>query len=352
MADHGSTGSTHFQQDWHSELLQCFRRASATGGTSPADAELLAAIVGDLADCSAQECVTFLLPALDRHAGRPADEARWSPVDAAVLRGLAVALPHVRPRQRLRTLGICLEALLRRLGSAALADAEQEDPRASLPANGAATPCEPAARATQPSATQPATANIARDVSNFVLSAAEQLREGSGTDAALPAGAAVEHSVRFVCFALAELASLAATLPQRDQRVAAPDSSTSSYGDYSTAVNPLQEAYGPCEPVAASLLQTLPQLGCSSIDDLCAAVSGLTADGPDDDKNDDAQARSNLGQAAALHAAFCCPDIVALRPPDDPDSRLSLALSATQVCEGASFCFAQSCLAHARLVVA
>ncbi len=345
MADDGGTGSACAKQDWHSELLQCFRHASAAGGTSTADAELLAAIVGDLADCSAQECVAFLLPALDRHAGRPADEACWSPADAAVLRGLAVALPHVRPRQRLRTLDICLDALLRRLASAALAYAPQEDPPASLPASGAATPSEPAVRATQPSGTQPAAANLARDVSDFVLSAAKQLREGSVTDAAVPAGAVLEQSARFVCSALADMATLAATLKQRDQRVAAPASSSGSYSGHSMAGNPLQEAYGPFEPLAASLLRTLGQLGCSSIDDLRAAASGSSAEEPDDADNDDAQARASLGQAAAVHAAFCCPDVVALELPDDPDSRLSLALEATQVREGCCLLFARPCVA-------
>ena len=335
MTGDGGTGSTHTKQDWHSALLQCFRHASAAEGTSTGDVELLAAIVGDLADCSAQECVTFLLPALDRHAGRPPDEACWSPVDAAVLRGLAVALLHVRPRQRLRTLGICLEALLRRLTSAALAYGQHQDLPSSLPANSYAAPCEPAACATQPSATHPAAGDIARDVSDFVLSAAEQLREGSATDAAVPAGAVLGHSVGFVCFALADLASVAATLPQHDQHFTAPaNSSSSCYGEHSMAGNPLQEAYGPCEPIAASLLQTLPKLGCSSTDDLYATVSGLSADETDDADNDEAQARSSLGQAAAMHAAFCCPDIVALKLPDDPNSRLSLALGATQVRDG------------------
>ena len=327
MTDGGSTGSAQAEHDWHAELLQHFRLASGAAGISEADAELLAAIVGDLADCSAQECVTFLLPALDRHAGRPADEAGWSPVDAAVLRGLPVALPHVRPRQRLRTLGICLEALLRRLAIAAPADAQREDPPASLPAIGAVAPCDPAMCLSQPGATQPAGADIARDVSEFVLHSAEQLRDHAVTALV---DAVSKRCVRFVCFALAALATLAATLPQHGQHGAAADSSGSSYINPSMASNPVQEAYGPHEPTAASLLWTLPLLGCSSVEDLHAIVRGPSTEEADDDESADAHARLTLGQAAVVHAAFCCPAVVILQLPDDPDSGLSLALGATQ----------------------
>ena len=334
MTDSSGTGSTRAKHDWHSELLRCFRQASAAEGTGTADAELLAAIVGDLADCSARECVTFLLPALDRHGGRPAEEACWSPADAAVLRGLTVALPHVRPRQRVRTLAICLEALLRRLAAAALADAQHEDPAAVRTEVSSPAPRGDDVGAAEHSAGQRAGSDIAGDVPGFVLHAAEQLRDDSVTDAAALANAVSGECVRFVRLALATLAQLSATLQQPDRSVATSDSGGRSYSDQGTPGKPLKEAYDPYEPTAASLLRTLPQLGCSSTEDLRATVSGPSADEPDDGEHYEGQALSSLGQAAAVHAALCCPNVVVLRLPDDPDSRLSLALNATQARDG------------------
>ena len=58
--------------------LQCsFDAACADPGLSPEDRDVLECAVADVADCSAREVITFLLPVLDSHAGGRAGR-RWT----------------------------------------------------------------------------------------------------------------------------------------------------------------------------------------------------------------------------------------------------------------------------------
>jgi hypothetical protein len=87
--------------------------------------------------------------------------------------------------------------------------------------------------------------------------------------------------------------------------------------------------------LAAALLGTLPRLECNTTDHLVAfcvkPLSGEESASSDDAAEENAEVLLRYGQAGAVHAAFCCPEIVLLRLPDHPDSRLTLALGATKV---------------------
>lgn len=57
----------------YTELRSCFDAACREPGISPSDRDVLECAATDVADCSAREVITFLLPVLDSHAsGRTA----------------------------------------------------------------------------------------------------------------------------------------------------------------------------------------------------------------------------------------------------------------------------------------
>ena len=328
--------------DWHSQLLQSFRRASAHACTSAEDADLLTDLASDLADCSARECITFMLPALDRHASDDdEDDTRWSAADAALLRGFAVALPNVRPRQQQRMLGDCLNALLRRLETADPAEAAAAAPTGDAPSATAAAASANGAALSHHA--QTAAADIVRDVRDFVIAAADGLKEPPECDG-MPlsdaAAAAPQDTTaalaRFVCKALAQLVVAAATLPDPAQptrdSIAVADR---GFGDSSAAEDPLEQAYGPSAALAAALLSTLPWLDCHSTDDLANLVfnqlSGDESAFSDEEADWDETMWRLLGHTGIVHAALCCPSVVQLRFPDDPDNCLMLATLATKV---------------------
>ena len=322
-------------EGWHSQLLQSFRQASADASASPEDADLLSAIATDLADCSARECVTFMLPALDRHAASEVGaDAHWSAADSALLRGLALALPHVRQRQRLRTVGDCLQALLRRVETATSAEAAPEGTATS------ASTADGLEHATAPLQSLGA-ASTARDIQGFLLSAAEALLEPSGGGVTADAVAAAQETSalmgRFICSALGLLVEAAASVPDRADPARDGDAMAGSSFGGSSAVDPLEQAYGQFAALAAALLGTLPRLESNTTDDLVVfymnPISGDESASTDEEAEETADVLLRYGQAGAVHAAFCCPDIVLLRVPVHPDKRLTLALGATKVKE-------------------
>ena len=320
------------------ELKICFDSAACVLGISTSNADLLQCIAADVADCSAREVITFLLPALDRYAGGDPSFRPWTCVDSALLRALLIALRHVRVKQQRIMLSDCLQALLLQISlalqSSRVSESTKGDAGCCGDSQSAGSVFEAGGDPFVRELSSEEHAELSEDVVAFVRGACAAM---GGESPATPSEGGVHLAAeQLAAFVLSVLSTaILATAASDSCPPGAPVTSEVTFIEQQQigAPDPFLQLYGfpSTRTLAVALLGCLSDLGLGSTQRMVQLQERLIVAG-DGLELEDSAAVVRLGLVAVVHAAWVVkPPHFAVELPATPKERMAELLPAMKV---------------------